>query len=127
MKELIEEIMFELLRMTVEELEEFREEWKVELEKKHAREYAKSVCITLVDVVLEHKLDAVERGILHSSSPDDYITKSCAGAKGGNEMKSRDELLKAVIEELNNANYRIVYLIFCLLNGINGKEWGEDK
>ena len=53
--------------------------------------------------------------------------KNSAGTKGGNEMKSRDELLKAVIEELNEASYRIVYLIFCLLNGINGKEQGEDK
>lgn len=60
MKELIEEIVFELLQMTVDELEQFREEWKVELEKKHASEYAKSVCTTLVDVVLEYKGGAVE-------------------------------------------------------------------
>lgn len=58
MKELIEEILFELLQMTVDELEQFGKEWETELEKNHASEYAKSICTTLIDAVIEQKRGA---------------------------------------------------------------------
>lgn len=55
MKEIIEEIVYELLRMDVDELEQFRESWTAELEKIHASEHARIICITLINVVLNHK------------------------------------------------------------------------
>ena len=59
MKKQIEELIHELGRMSIQELEDFREEWMKELSQKQMPEFAIDFCGYIVDLVIARKVDEI--------------------------------------------------------------------